>query len=721
MAVIYKNGQFHLRTKNTSYIFSVYQNKYLVHHYWGDRLDTNIDLRHRAEDTGIDRPNGMHVQLEKNAYIFLTDLPLEFSNAGKGDDRIPVFQGKDEEGCTVFEFTFDGYETFQGKESLQGLPSVAAKEQDGAESLFVTMKDEKSGLKAVIKYTVSEAYDSITRSICYCNEGTEKLHLLSAQSMGIDFEPGDWQMMDFPGDWARERNVECRDVTHGIFTVDSKRGYSGHMNNPFVIIKERNTDEDFGRTYGFSLLYSGNFSFDVEKAQVGSVRITGGISPFQFDWELQPQEQFQSPEMVLVYSGRGLNGMSGILHKLYRERLFKRSYARPIVINNWEGTGFDFDEEKILDIAETGAQVGAELFVLDDGWFGRRNDDQTSLGDWFCNMEKLPHGLNGLAEKILQLGLRFGLWVEPEMVSPDSRLYRLHPDWCIHAAGRERTLNRNQLVLDFSRKEVREYILNCMRDLLASAPISYIKWDCNRGLAETAGQMQAHRHILGLYEVLETLTEEYPDVLFEGCASGGGRFDAGMLAYMPQTWTSDNARPFSRLYIQHGTSYGYPPVSMTAHIGRMETGLDRWNSYMHFYAMVAMAGNFGLEMDLSLLSDREKEQIKGYVTQYKAIRETIQNGDFYRLESPFESTDTTWQFVSADQKETIVFCYQTAMGLNRPQHLVKLKGLDKDGIYLCEGKQYGGEELMKCGMYVEASGEDYHARCYVWERKEKVS
>lgn len=747
MAVIHIQNQFHLRTEHTSYIFSIYQEKFPVHHYWGERLDDRLRLEYQAESVCINRPAAIHIRLREDKWVFEPDLRKEFSAAGKGDYRVPTVHARYGDGSTVADFKYCGYEIYHGKKDLDGLPCVYAEEGDRADTLEITMLDERTGLKAVLGYTVWEEYDIITRNIRYVNEGGTDIHLLAAMSMCVDFPAKPMQYIQFPGDWARERYVECCDVRHGIVSIESRRGFGGHSCNPFLVMKEPHTTQDRGEAFGFALVYSGNFVFQVEKAQVGTIRVSGGLNSFDFDWYLKPGEALQTPEVVMACSDSGLNGMSRLFHRIFRERLIPARYRnrlRPVVINNWEGTGPHFTQEQLVSIMDVGAQVGAELFVLDDGWFGKYDNGTDSCGDWYCNRTKLPDGLGYLSRQAKERGLKFGLWFEPEMMAQKSDLYREHRDWSLHVKGGESAPVYGRFILDLSRQEVRDYLIKGIGDVIREAGLDYIKWDCNRNITETQDQMQAHRYMLGFYQVLETLTAQFPEVLFEGCSSGGGRFDAGMLPFMPQSWTSDMARPYSRLYIQHGTSYGYPPVCMTAHIGAMEVGMEKWNPYLHFYALVAMGGNFGLEMDLRLLSESEKDQVRGYVETYKEIRPTVQNGDFYRLESPFDGPNTTWEFVSRDRKEAVVLAFQTCAGNNVEQHMVFLKGLEPGKRYVraygswqeradrelsgdlpggCDGewdgigmrmKFYTGEELMKAGLYLASSREDYNAELLIF-------
>ena len=518
-------------------------------------------------------------------------------------------------------------------------------------------------------------------------------------------------MIHLSGSWARERHIVKKSVTHGCQSIESRRGASGHCENPFFALLRPDATEDIGEVYGFSLIYSGNFYAGVDVDQYDTARISMGINPFDFGWKLSPHTSFVTPEAVMVYSSHGLHDMSATFHRLYRTRLARGKYrdaVRPVLINNWEATYFDFNEEKLLHIAKDAAALGMEMFVLDDGWFGKRNDDTTSLGDWHVNEAKLPHGLNYLSEKINDLGMGFGLWFEPEMISEKSDLYKAHPDWCIHVNGRNKSLARNQYILDYSRKDVREAIILMLSNILKSAKISYVKWDMNRNMTEIGSallpadqQMETmHRYILGVYEVMDTITSRFPDVLFESCSGGGGRFDPGILYYMPQNWTSDDTDGVERLKIQYGTSLVYPASAMTCHVSAVPNHQTGRVPGLSFRGDVAMAGNFGYELDVTKLSEEEKEQIKTQIATYKEIRNTIQYGEFYRLLSPFEGNFTSFLFVNEEKTEAVLFFYQVLTVPNSPFATLKLTGLDPAKEYeLIElGKTVSGEQLMHFGL-----------------------
>lgn len=698
---------FHIQTKETSYIMMVNAAQQLCHVYYGKKVE--------AFSIGAN-----WIRNEKN----LDTLPSECAAFGTGDFRTPTFEITTEKGSTTSELRYVGYRLTNGKADLKGLPSTYVRESDEAETLEIELEDENTGLKVIVVYTVIPSYNIITRNIQYINLGTKNRCLLlrRAMSMCMDFDHDEFDLLQLSGSWGREKHIYKRGLVPGIQSIDSKRGISSAVQNPFVALMGKEATEEYGEVYGFNLVYSGNFLVEIEDAPFKKARITMGINPFDFTWNLEANQMFQTPEVVMVYSDAGLGKMSRTYHKFYRERLCRGTYQykeRPILINNWEATYFNFEESKIYDIAMAGKELGMELFVLDDGWFGYRDSDHSSLGDWVVDRKKLPNGLEHLVHRITEKGIRFGLWFEPEMVSPDSDLYRAHPDWCIHVPERmpkASPYQRNQLVLDLSRKEVCDYIIESVSSILASAPISYVKWDMNRpitdyGSARLALNQQreiAHRYMLGLYYVLEEVTGRFPEVLFESCSSGGGRFDPGMLYYMPQTWTSDDTDAVERLKIQYGTSMVYPAVSMGSHVSACPNHQVGRKVGLQMRGEVAMCGNFGYELDLTQFSDEEKEVVKKQVAQYKEIRQIVQFGEMYRLISPFErdGNETAWGFVSEDKSEA-VFCYYHVLAYpNTLPSRIKLKGLAPDKVYRIDGMEQadgesycvGGDELMHIGL-----------------------
>ncbi|MBM7557731.1 alpha-galactosidase [Halanaerobacter jeridensis] len=697
---------FHLQAKNTSYLIKISETGELLHVYWGRQLQS---LEWTKEQ---ERALNPYLDYWRQEHSFVTDIkPKEYPEYGHADVRQPAYQIQLENGSRISKLKYQSHEIYAGKRELENLPATYVEDSAEAETLEITLVDEITDLKVIFSYTVYEEFNAVTRSVKFINEGKENLNLTRALSASLDFKDSNFELLQLSGAWGRERYIERRNLVPGLQGVESKRGASSHSQNPFIALLREDTNEEQGEVYGFSLVYSGNFLAQVEVNKFNQTRVLMGINPFDFNWLLEPGQNFQTPEVVMVYSGQGLNQMSQTYHQLYRKRLARgefRDKERPILINNWEATYFDFDEEKILEIAEAGKKLGLELFVLDDGWFGRRNDDSSSLGDWFVNENKLPHGLDTLGQKINDLGLEFGLWFEAEMISPDSDLYRAHPDWCLHVPERDRSTARNQLILDLARPEVCDYIIEQVSNILSSAPITYVKWDMNRnmteiGSANLVAERQpetAHRYILGLYRVLEELNTKFPNVLFESCSGGGGRFDPGLLHYMPQTWTSDNTDAIERLKIQYGTSLVYPLSSMSAHVSAVPNHQMKRTTPLDTRANVAMFGNFGYELDLTELTDEEKTMIKEQVSNYKNIRELVQQGQFYRLLSPFENNnDTAWMVVSKDKKEAYVGYYNGLGEANPPSFTLQLKGLDPELKYQVDNEEiYPGDLLMYAGI-----------------------
>ncbi len=719
MGITYKQEEqtFYLQSKNSSYALTILKTGHLGHLYWGRKIDSNRSLTHlikpkkRALEPYLIPEENEDFTVDKS--FSLDMIPQEYPAYGRTDYRYPVYQVQQETGSRITDLKYKSHTIKPGKEPLSGLPATYVEAKSEAETLEITLEDKQINLQVVLSYTVYAELDVVTRSVEFINQGAEDLTLQQALSASVPFRDAEFELLQLSGAWARERHVKRRSLEQGTQSIESKRGASGPYQNPFLGLVRPSTTEHQGEAYGFSLVYSGNFLARTEVNHFAQTRVTMGINPFDFSWLLKPGEQFQTPEVVMVYSDQGINQLSQTYHQLYRTRLARGKYRdkeRPILINNWEATYFDFDEEKLLDLAKTASDLGIELFVLDDGWFGNRNDDTSSLGDWFVDENKLPHGLEQLGSKIEDLGLKFGLWWEPEMVSPDSELYRKHPDWCLHVPNRSRSEWRNQLVLDFSRSEVRKTILERMKAVLEKAPISYIKWDMNRHMTEIGSQSlsvsrqqeTAHRYILGLYQVLEELTTEFPDILFESCASGGGRFDPGMLYYMPQTWTSDNTDAVERLKIQYGTSIVYPLSSMGAHVSAVPNHQVGRITSLRMRGDVAKFGNFGYELDLTELSAAKKEEIKTQIAEYKEIRQLIQKGKFYRLMSPFQqqTKETAWMVVNQDKTEAYVGYFKGLAEPNPGYPYLQLAGLTPDKNYQVIGteKIYGGDELMYAGL-----------------------
>ena len=625
------------------------------------------------------------------------------------------------DGSRISDLRYDSHRILKGKPVLAGLPATYAESESEAETLEITLKDSLYPVLVTLRYTVFADTDILARSVEIQNRTDAAVKILKAASLNIDFRDTDFQLLHLSGTWGRERQVVRKDLAEGSCSIESRRGASSHQHNPFLALLRPGASETSGEVYAVNLVYSGNFLAQAEVDGFDNTRVSIGINPFEFTWLLEPGESFQAPEAVMAYSPSGLGELSRGLHRLYRSRLCRgkhRDLERPILINNWEATYFDFDEASIVGIARNASPLGIELMVLDDGWFGKRNNDQSSLGDWQVDQVKLPNGLEGLAAKINALGLKFGLWVEPEMVSPDSDLYREHPDWCLHVPGRNRSESRNQLVLDLSRTDVQEYIIVAMSRILDNRSVSYIKWDMNRNMTEVGsaalGPNQQkevfHRYILGLYRVLETIVTRYPDVLFESCSGGGGRFDPGMLYYMPQTWTSDNTDAIARLKIQQGTSIAYPASSMGSHVSAVPNHQVNRITSLKMRGDVAMSANLGYELDLRQQSEAERAEMKAQVDYYKSIRHLVQFGNLYRLLDAFASNEASWMYVSDHADEAIAFYYRVLGQAQEKFQNLRLQGLDPQADYVTEdGTVYGGDELMNIGIPIPLLTGDFQS------------
>ncbi|MGZ0879258.1 alpha-galactosidase [Priestia megaterium] len=707
-----KDKLFHLQSKDTSYVMQVIGDGYLSHLYWGRKVR---EYHHSNQLQFMDRGFSGNPYPSIDRTFSLDTLPQEYPGYGTTDFRTPAYQIQLENGTTVTDLRYKHHRILKGKQSLEGLPSTYVESENEAETLEITLEDSVSYIKVVVVYTVYEQRNVITRTARIINEGSSSIKLLRALSANVDFRDADFDFLHLSGAHVRERYIDRHALRTGMQSIESRRGASSHQQNPFIALLRKNATEDTGEVFAFNLVYSGNFVAQAEVDQFKNTRVSLGINPFDFSWMLKAGEAFQCPEVVMVYSHQGLGDMSRTFHDLYRTRLCRgefRDKERPILVNNWEATYFDFDADKIEEISTVGKELGIELFVLDDGWFGKRDDDKTSLGDWFVDQAKLPNGLGDLADSIRKIDMQFGLWFEPEMISVDSDLYRKHPEWCIHVPNYSRSESRNQLVLDLSRKDVCDALIKMVSDVLASAPITYVKWDMNRHMTEIGSGLlssdqqreTAHRYMLGLYRVMDKITSSFPHILFESCSGGGGRFDPGMLYYMPQTWTSDNTDAISRLKIQYGTSLVYPISAMGAHVS------DVPNHQVHRYTSldmrgdVSMSGNLGYELDLTKLTGEEKEIVKRQVSKYQEVRQLIQFGDFYRLLSPFEGNETAWSFVNKDKTEAMVFYFRVLAEANAPFESFKVRGLDSSKKYRVveTNSVYGGDELEYIGLSIPA-------------------
>ena len=713
---IHENGTvFHLQNKTISYIMTVLPGGDLGQLYFGKRIHDRETYPTLLE--GCIRSHSALIP-EADTPLSLEHVKREYPVWGSGDFRQGALDVRQPDGSRVQHLAVQGYEVLPGKPGIPGLPAVYTEADDEAETLKIYLHDEKSSVDAELSYTIFSERNVIARSARIINGGEREVQIERAMSLCLDLPDADYEWMQFSGSWARERHPITRHLQMGTVSVESLRGHSSHQENPFVILKRPGTDECCGEAMGFSLLYSGNFRISSQVDAYNMTRLLMGIHPDGFSWQLKPGASFDTPEALITWSDQGLNGLSRTLHDLYRQRLARgewRDRPRPILINNWEATYFDFNEEKLLAIAEKAKDCGVELFVLDDGWFGARRSDNAGLGDWIPCRDLLPNGIKGLSEKIEALGMKFGLWIEPEMVNPDSDLYREHPDWALQVPGYQPSLSRNQYVLDFSRQEVVDYVYEQIAAILRESKVSYIKWDMNRSItdcyslalpADQQGEVY-HRYILNVYAFYERLIREFPHILLESCAGGGGRFDAGMLYYAPQAWTSDNTDAVDRLKIQYGTSYGYPIVSMGSHVSAVPNHQVNRVTPLKTRAEVAFFGTYGYELDLNRLSPEEQEQVRSYSAFMKEYRELIQFGTFCRLQPPYTNESAAWMVVSDDRKEAIVGYYRILARPNAPFERLRLTGLDPDVCYEVKGiGTFYGDELMNAGLVVseETSG-----------------
>lgn len=741
MSIVYhqRTRTFHLYNSHVSYLMTVLENGHLGQLYCGKRIRDKEDFSYLLEFS--ERPMGSYVY-ENERRFSLEYLKQEYPVYGTTDYHHPAVEILQANGSRISEFHVVGHEITPGKPKLEGLPATYVELDEEAQTLTVTLRDELTGVETELSYTIFEERSVIARSVRITNQGQEAVHLTRAMSLSLDLPDSRYEWLQLSGAWARERHVKTRRLETGIQAIDSLRGHSSHEHNPLVVLKRPEADEQQGEVLGFSFVYSGNFLMQAEVDCHDQTRVLAGIHPEGFDWKLEPGESFQTPEAVLVYSDRGLNGMSQTFHSLYRQRLARgywRDRVRPILNNNWEATYFDFTEDRLVSIARKAKECGVELFVLDDGWFGARSSDRAGLGDWVANPERLENGITGLAERIEELGMKFGLWFEPEMVNKDSDLYRAHPDWILSTPGRRESHGRFQYVLDFSRKEVVDYIYESMAKILREAKISYIKWDMNRSITECYSRGLPpdrqgevfHRYILGVYDLYERLTEEFPQVLFESCASGGGRFDPGMLYYAPQGWASDDSDAVERLKIQYGTSLAYPISSIGSHVSVSPNHQVFRSTPLHTRANVAYFGTFGYELDLNKLSEEELREVRQQIQFMKRYRCLLQFGTFYRLLSPFEGNETAWMVVSQNRRTAIVGWYRVLNSVNGAYTRVRLQGLDPNLCYRnrLAGTEHYGDELMNLGLITTdvTAGQvpdgakpctDFESRIYVLEAKE---
>ncbi|EOU2020612.1 alpha-galactosidase [Clostridium perfringens] len=721
--------EFHLYNKEISYIIHILPNGHVGNLYFGKKIDPYKTYNHLFE--GIYRPLAAYVYEGDNKFS-LQNTRQEYPTFGLSDFRKGAFLIKQENGSEISDFKYESHKIIEGKLKLKGLPQTYVENKEDATTLEITLLDEVIKSKLKLYFTIFEDRAVITRSASFLNLSNKTINIEKAMSFNLDLPDSNYNMIQLNGAWGRERHVHDRSIKEGTQGFYSLKGASSAEFNPFLALRRPNTDEFSGEVIGFSLVYSGNFMAEIDVDTYNQTRIMMGIHPDRFSWPLNLNEEFYTPEVVIVYSDKGLNYMSQVYHSLYRECLMRgkwKNSVRPILLNSWEALSFSIDEEKIKELATNASKLGVELFVLDDGWFGKRNNDNAGLGDWTVNKEKFPNGLNEIIEYINKLGMDFGIWIEPEMVNKDSELYRFHPDWIIHDPNRKPSHTRNQYTLDFSRDEVVDHIYNQIEKLLSDYNISYVKWDMNRYITECYSKDKGanlqgtvyHKYILNVYKLYDKLTTRFPNILFESCSSGGARFDPGMLYYAPQTWTSDNTDAMERIKIQYGSSLVYPLISMGSHVSESPNQQVFRETALETRANVAYFGNLGYELDVNKLSDVEKEEIKKQIQFYKENREVFQFGEFYRIKNPYNNNISAWMVKSNNEKTIILGCYKLLNHANEGKERVKLFGLDKDGDYKLSypyEKEFKGDELMNVGIsmnddYFCNSGNDFSSVLYL--------
>ena len=729
MGIIYceKDRIFTLQTKNTTYQMQVDRYGFLLHLYYGKKTDTCMDYLLTYYDRGF---SGNPYDAGEDRTYSMDTLPQEFPCYGNGDFRSTAFAVENADGSMSCDLRYKSHKIFDGKYNLEGLPAVYASEEE-AQTLEILMEDPVTGVKVVLLYGVLPAQDIITRSVSVKNESSGKIYLNKIESASLDFLYGDYELLTFYGRHAMERNVQRVPVVHGTQKIGSVRGTSSHQYNPMMILAEKETTEDKGNCYAMSFVYSGCFQGEVLKDQLNQTRMMLGLQEEAFRYPLETGEMFQAPEVILSYSSEGMNRLSQNLHHCIRQHICRGKYKkeiRPILINSWEAAYFDFTGDTIYELAKAAKEVNIDMLVMDDGWFGKRDDDNSGLGDWFVNEKKLGGTLGNLIKRINDLGVKFGIWIEPEMVSEDSDLYRKHPDWALTVPGRNPVRSRNQLVLDFSRKEVVDEIYDQICKVLDQGNIEYVKWDMNRSLMDVYSSVTRdqgrvlHDYVLGLYDFLERLVQRYPNLLIEGCSGGGGRFDAGMMYYTPQIWCSDNTDAIDRLRIQYGTSFGYPVSVVGSHVSAVPNHQTGRKTPLHTRGVVAMSGTFGYELNLMKLSEEEKQEIREQIEEYKRYAPIIQNGLYYRLSNPTTEEICAWEFVHTDEKEQSKVLLNIVMQVihgNMTVNYVKLQGLEETAVYREEksGKRYTGAALMYGGMPLPIEPGEYQAYQYCFVKE----
>lgn len=701
---------FTLTTAHTTYQMQADAQGYLLHLYYGARTAGEMDYLLNYGDRGF---SGNPNSAGSDRTYSLDALPQEYPSLGTGDFRNYALNIENADGSQCCNPVYITHEIAAGKYTLKGLPFVRAEENE-AETLKIILEDPVTKVELHLLYGVLEKEDIITRSVIIKNAGKAPVTVKKAQSACLDFLHGDYDLIKFYGRHAMERNMERMPVSHESTRIGSRRGTSSHQYNPGVILAGKNTNEDSGSCYGMLFVYSGNFLVEAEKDQYDQTRIQMGLTDELFAYPLEAGAEFTAPEVILSYTNKGLSRLSQQYHHCIMNHICQGKYVhanRPVLINSWEAAYFDFTGDTIVELAKEAKALGIDMVVMDDGWFGKRNDDNSSLGDWYVNEEKLGGTLTKLIERVNAEGVKFGIWIEPEMVSEDSDLYREHPDWAITIPGRKPVRSRNQLVLDFSRKEVRDEIFKRICAVLDQGNVEYIKWDMNRSLADIYASNVTYDYVLGVYDFLEKLTNRYPDILIEGCSGGGGRFDAGMLYYTPQIWCSDNTDAINRTRIQYGTSFFYPVAAMGSHVSAVPNHQTGRVTSMHTRGVAAMSGTFGYELNPALLNAKEKAEIRAQLAQYREYQELIREGNYYRLSNPFQDNFAAWMVVSDDRSKALVSVIRLTAEANPPAAYVTLKGMEEDAFYRekTTGKVYPGAALMEAGILLPAAMSEYEA------------
>ena len=701
---------FTLTTAHTTYQMQADAQGYLLHLYYGARTAGEMDYLLNYGDRGF---SGNPNSVGSDRTYSLDALPQEYPSLGTGDFRNYALNIENADGSQCCNPVYITHEIAAGKYTLKGLPFVRAEENE-AETLKIILEDPVTKVELHLLYGVLEKEDIITRSVIIKNAGKAPVTVKKAQSACLDFLHGDYDLIKFYGRHAMERNMERMPVSHESTRIGSRRGTSSHQYNPGVILAGKNTNEDSGSCYGMLFVYSGNFLVEAEKDQYDQTRIQMGLTDELFAYPLEAGAEFTAPEVILSYTNKGLSRLSQQYHHCIMNHICQGKYVhanRPVLINSWEAAYFDFTGDTIVELAKEAKALGIDMVVMDDGWFGKRNDDNSSLGDWYVNEEKLGGTLTKLIERVNAEGVKFGIWIEPEMVSEDSDLYREHPEWAITIPGRKPVRSRNQPVLDFSRKEVRDEIFKRICAVLDQGNVEYIKWDMNRSLADIYAPNVTYDYVLGVYDFLEKLTNRYPDILIEGCSGGGGRFDAGMLYYTPQIWCSDNTDAINRTRIQYGTSFFYPVAAMGSHVSAVPNHQTGRVTSMHTRGVAAMSGTFGYELNPALLNAKEKAEIRAQLAQYREYQELIREGDYYRLSNPFQDNFAAWMVVSDDRSKALVSVIRLTAEANPPAAYVTLKGMEEDAFYRekTTGKVYPGAALMEAGILLPAAVSEYEA------------